>query len=274
MYDFFSNRYREIVVALILVLVLVTVNAVHRSEEKVRWYDKAVIYITAPLQSSLTYVIKGTERFLENYIFLRDVKKDNMALVEENRKLQNLLHDLTEAGLENTRLRNLLSLKEKIEISSIPAQVIAEDVSTVFKAIRINKGENDGVRIAMPVLAYSGVVGQIIRAYPSYSDVLLITDPNSLIDATIEESRARGVVEGRGKDHCRLKYLNRLDDVQKGYSVVTSGLEQRFPKGIMIGTVEYVNKKHYGVTQDVTIHPSVDFNSLEEVLVISTQGLL
>ena len=274
MYDFFAKRYREVVVALILTLILVTINAIHRSEEKIRWYDKAVIFITAPVQGSLTHIIKGTERFLENYVFLRDVKENNILIVEENRKLQNQLHDLTEVSYENKRLKDLLSLKEKVEISSIPAQVVAEDVSTVFKAIRINKGENDGVKLAMPVLAYSGVVGQIIRVYPTYSDILLITDPNSLIDATVEESRDRGIVEGRGKDHCRLKYLNRLDDVQKGYTVVTSGLEQRFPKGIMIGTVESVTKKRFGITQDVTIHPSVDFNKLEEVLVVTSQGLL
>ncbi|MFH1222875.1 MAG: rod shape-determining protein MreC [Pseudomonadota bacterium] len=274
MYRFFSNRYREVIVALLLVLVLVTVNSVHRSEGKVRWYDKAVIYVTAPLQSVLTYVIKGTERFFENYVFLGSVKEDNSALIDENRKLRNKLHELTEAGFENVRLKNLLSLKERIEISSIPAEVIAEDVSTVFKAIRINKGTIDGVKLAMPVLAYSGVVGQVIRVYQDYSDVLLITDPNSLVDATVEESRARGIIEGVGKEHCKLKYLNRLDDVKEGYKVVTSGLEQRFPKGIMLGTVEKVSKRKYGITQEVVIQPSVDFNKLEEVLVVTSQGFL
>jgi rod shape-determining protein MreC len=100
----------------------------------------------------------------------------------------------------------------------------------------------------MPVLSDQGLVGQVMRTFKDYSDVLLIIDPNSNIDSIVQNSRFRGVLEGLGKTECRLKYLERLDDVNVGDVILTSGMEKRFPKGLILGTVARVDKKNYGTT--------------------------
>ncbi|MEI6079595.1 MAG: rod shape-determining protein MreC [bacterium] len=263
-----GKKYKEMIVLLAVVLVLVTVNATHRIEHQLRWYDKAIVFMTAPVQYALTSVIQGGVRVVDNYFFLVDVKEDNEYIVQENNILKNRLHQLQESEYENSRLKKLLSFRDRLAIPMISAEVIAKDPSSVFKTLRINKGEKDGVRISMPVVNYNGVVGQIIRVFGDYSDILLITDPNSEIDAMVQEDRARGVIEGLGKDNCRLKYLERLDDVRVGDVILTSGMEKRFPKGIVIGQVVDIKKKRFGITQEVTIKPSVNFNKIEEVFVV------
>lgn len=269
MYRFLEKKYKELIVALILSLVLITVNSFHKIARDIRWYDRAVIYVTYPAQYVLNSVVKGTVYFWENYIHLKDVKKENDILNKENAELRYRLQSSLEIESENLRLRNILQLKEKIDLSTIPAEVISRDVMDVFKTVRINKGSVQGITPSMPVISYDGVVGQIMRVFPEYSDVLLITDPNSTVDAVVEETRSRGVIEGTGVDICRLKYMNRLDDVRVGNRIMTSGMEQRFPKGILIGIVTDIQKKNYGTTQKVIVEPSVDFNNIEEVLVVA-----
>ena len=273
MLDFFQGKFKEILVILTLILILVTVNAVHKTQDRARWYDKAVVFITAPLQYVVDSVIKGSARLTEEYVLVQNIKEDNKRLLKENQKLLYKLNQLTELGFENTRLLNMLNMKEKISIKMMSSVVIAEDVNSSFKSVRIDKGEEDGVGVSMPVINYYGVVGQVIRVFPKYSDVMLVTDPNSSIDTVVQESRARGILKGQGEPTCKLKYLNRLDDVKVGSKLVTSGVEQRFPKGLAIGEVVKVNRKNFGVTQDVVVKPTVDFDKLEEVFVIKNQNI-
>jgi rod shape-determining protein MreC len=273
MLDFFQGKFKEILVILTLVLILVTVNAVHKTQDKARWYDKAVVFITAPLQYVVDVVIKGSARLTEDYVFVQNVKEDNKRLLKENQKLLYKLNQLAELSFENSRLMNMLGLKEKMSINMISSVVIAEDINSSFKSVRIDRGEEDGVGVAMPVINYYGVVGQVTRVFPKYSDVMLVTDPNSAIDTIVQESRARGILKGQGEPICKLKYLNRLDDVKVGSKLVTSGVEQRFPKGLAIGEVVKVNRKNYGVTQEVIVRPTVEFDKLEEVFVIKSQKI-
>ncbi|MEI6093030.1 MAG: rod shape-determining protein MreC [bacterium] len=266
-----QKKYKEIIVLLAVILVIITVNASHKIDRQLRWYDKAIVFVTAPVQYLFNSAIKGTVRFVDDYFFLVNIKQDNLLILKENSFLKNRIHQLTEAEFENSRLKKLLVFKERVGLPMISAEVIAKDSTGVFKTIRINKGEKDGIINSMPVVNYDGVVGQIIRVFADYSDVLLITDPNSDIDAMVQEDRARGVVEGLGKSECRLKYLERLDDVRKGDFILTSGLERRFPKGVVIGQVLSVKKAKYGITQEVTLRPSVDFNKIEEVFVVEVK---
>ena len=268
MFRFLEDKFKEILTSLVLVLILVTITTTHRLDNKLRWYDKAVMFVTAPLQFGLTTVIKGGVRFFDNYLFVIDVKKDNRFLIAENRKLLQKVNQLKEVEYENSRLRRLLLFKEKISPFMLPAEVIAKDASVEFKTIRINKGKSNGIKLAMPVVNYEGVVGQIIRVSSKYSDVLVITDPNFAIDSLVQRSRARGVVEGRSGSIGHMKYLNRLDDVKVSDKIVSSGLAGRFPKGILVGEVTKTKRKKYGVTQLVEVRPSVNFGKLEEVFVI------
>jgi rod shape-determining protein MreC len=175
---------------------------------------------------------------------------------------------LKETEQENLRLRKLLQFQEKFKIESVVGRVIAKDVSSEFRTIRINRGELSGIRKDMAVITDDGIVGRVLRTTGNTADVVTMLDLLSAVDSIDERSRARGVVEGLTDDTCEMRYTVRTDDIQPGDVLVTSGLGGIFPKGIPVGVVSRVDRKQFGITQKVEVRPSVDFRNLEEVTVV------
>lgn len=258
-------------IALLVFIPILSLNTSNKAVTDFNFFDRGIVFITAPLQTVITFTIDRTARFIQNYVFLINTRRDLSAIVEENRKLLNTIHNFKEIEVENKRLRSLLQFQDKVEDKKITAQVIAKDVSTEFRSIRINKGALAGIQRGMAVVTHEGVVGKILRVTAEYSDVLTVLDNLSSVDAIIQRSRARGVLEGMTDFSCILRYALRTDDIEVGDVAVSSGLDGIYPKGLMLGSVIKVTKKSYGVTQDVEVRPSVDFSKLEEVLVILRQ---
>jgi rod shape-determining protein MreC len=98
--------------------------------------------------------------------------------------------------------------------------------------------------------------------------VLLLVDRNSAVDALVQRSRARGIIKGGGEEQCTFEYLLRKDDVKVDDIIISSGLDGVYPKGLSIGRVTHVDRPPAGVFQHVTVSPFVDFEKLEEVVVI------
>ncbi len=241
-----------------------------RSKESVQfnYFDHIIVFVSAPIQSLITYSINKAALFFQNYIFLVNTHENLSIVTLENRKLLNVIHNYQEIEAENKRLRELMQLQNKIEEEKIIAQVIAKDVSAEFRSIRINKGTKAGIERGMPVLTHEGIVGKVLRTTPYYSDIITILDNLSAVDAMIQRTRARGILEGATDFYCILKYALRTDDIEVGDVLISTGLDSIYPKGLPLGTVTKTYKKSYGVTQDVEIKPSVNFSKLEEVFVI------
>jgi rod shape-determining protein MreC len=134
--------------------------------------------------------------------------------------------------------------------------------------LTIDRGERDQVRRGMAVLAPQGVVGQVSEASHAAARVVLLTDHNSGIDAVVQRTRARGIVQGGTDGACYMNYLSRDADVVEGDLVITSGLDRVFPKGIVVGEVVEVSRRHRGLLQAAVVRPSVALDRLEEVLVV------
>jgi rod shape-determining protein MreC len=123
----------------------------------------------------------------------------------------------------------------------------------------------------MAVVAAEGVVGQIVKVASGTARVLLLTDHASGISATIQRSRARGVVKGKGEGLCSMEFTTREEDVKVGDVVITSGIGGLFLKGMPIGEVTMVKRGEYGIFQTVIIRPLVNIAHLEEVLVVQRE---
>ncbi len=209
--------------------------------------------------------IAGT---VSNYTNLLDIKQDNRELKSQLTLSQAMVATLSELTIENNRLRQLLDFREKTSMNLITASVIAYDLLIeTDSTVRIDRGSKHGLKPYQAVVTSKGIVGYLLKVYRDFSDVLMITDSRSSVDTILQRSRARGIVQGN-KTFCILKYLNRSDDVQIDDVVVTSGLDDIFPAGYPVGTVTLVNKKSYGITQEVKLKPHVDPLKLEEVFVV------
>jgi rod shape-determining protein MreC len=189
-------------------------------------------------------------------------------------ELENENHQMKEMVLANERMTRLLQFRERMATPMIAAEIIGQDPSSWFKSVTIDKGESHGVQKGMAVISPDGVIGQILKTAPHYSTVLLITDYSSAINAIVQRTRARAIVEGKGENRCQLKYLLRTEDVSPGDVVVTAGSGGNFPKGLMVGEIQKVEKKGLGVFQHAELIPSVDLTKLEEVFVIPEPSLL
>jgi len=183
------------------------------------------------------------------------------------RDLQTQAVRLEETRQENVRLRDLLAFRDRLAGDVIAATVIGRDATGLARTLTIDRGERDGVKKGAAVLAPGGVVGQAFLVGAGAARVLLITDHNSGIDAIVQRTRARGIVEGTVSEGCGLKFVKRTEDLQTGDLVVTSGVDGIFPRGLPIGQIGAVDKRGQGLFQYATVRPFVDFDRLEEVLV-------
>ena len=234
----------------------------------VSFFEKAVLETIAPLQKG-TFSLK--ERFLyvfDHYLWLINTSKENEALRQRVKVMQNEIFSMKEISRENQRLKALLKFGETIPRQKVMAQIIGRDSSSYFKVLRINKGTNHGIKEKYPVVNFDGVVGYIYRVSANYADILTILDTNNRVDSIIARTRTHGIVEGDKGGVCRMKYVTRTEKVVQGDEVITAGLGDIYPKGLKLGTISKIEKESYGITQVVRVTPTVDFTHLEEVMVL------
>lgn len=262
------RRYRTPLLAGCLVLAaLLLYSAQLRRRETTTLFEKTVLQLTAPFHKGLDTVWDGLAATWSRYLWLVEAGEENGRLREENRQLRAELNGLAEVRLANERLRLLLDFRDSVDLPALPAQVIAEDASSWFRTVVIDKGSADGVREGMPVVVAEGVVGRVIRNAPRQSRVLLLTDASSAVASLVQRNRTRGICRGQG-DFLTLDFALRHKDVEVGDRIVTSGTGGVFPKGLVIGRVTRAVREEYGLFQTVTVDPAVDFSRLEEVLVL------
>jgi rod shape-determining protein MreC len=267
MVDLRRRRGTLVIVVLIIgAIVLISLQISGRYEGDP--LHNLVLRVISPPQRVFHWAIASIRSVVQNYILLGDLKQENLRLQKEVRRLQRENDELRESVYAVQRLQRLLQFKERMPVAMIPAEVIAYSPSAWFRTIVINKGLHDGVEKDMPVVTWEGVVGKVMRVSPGSSIVLLIVDRNSSIDVLVQRTRTRGLVEGDGGSRCQLRHFPRTDDIEAGDHLITSGLGGVFPKGLSMGDVIKVERKEYGLFQEIEIRPSVDFSRLEEVMVI------
>jgi rod shape-determining protein MreC len=255
------------------IVVLIVANVIILSvSSKQRCYSneagRIAISFVAPLQKGVVHLICFIREIWSDYFFHVYVAKENADLRRALSLALEKTNQYTEIELSNSRLRRLLNFQKTMTHRVLAAEVIGRDPSSWFETAIIDKGRTDGLEKGMPVVMPEGVVGQVIDMSSHYSKVLLLIDQNSAVDAMVQRTRDRGVVKGESTGQCLFKYALRKHDIRVGDVIVSSGLDGVFPKGLRIGSVSGVVKRSEGIFQDVSVTPYVDFEKIEEVLVV------
>ena len=260
------GKYLSCIVLIILTLFILSIN----SEDKLSWtpVERILVEVTAPVQNFITQTVRMTKDVWLKYFFLVDVYESNLKLKREINaiRMENARYRELLASLP--RIERLLNLTQKYKWPVIAARVIGWDPSGWFQSVIIDKGENAGLKLDMPVVNSYGIVGRVVSVSPSYAKVLLIIDQNSAVDCIDQRTRDRGMVKGKNTSVCDVAYMNKSCEVKKGDIIVTSGFGGVFPKGIPIGTVTEVKQVQGELFKQVKIKTCVDFSKLEEVLII------
>lgn len=229
---------------------------------------RVAISFVAPFQELVTRSLRFARHMWENYFFLVSASRENIALRKSLNKAIEKSNQWHEVELANRRLRKLLHFKQTLPEKVLAAEVIGEEPSAWFKTVIIDRGRADGVKKGLPAVMPRGIAGQVVEVAEHYSKVMLIIDPHSAVDALVQRTRARGIIKGAAEDRCRFEYVLRKDDVRIGDTVIASGLDGVYPKGLRVGRVTAVSGSTSEIFKHIMVVPFVDFGKLEELLVI------
>ncbi|MBX3025880.1 rod shape-determining protein MreC [bacterium] len=265
----FLRRNRVLVAsASLLVCSLLLVSVSVRAERRDP-VGRLLLDALAPFQVVFSWIGRGTGQLWAGYIDVVNARREADELRVRVAALESQLSRLAEMERENQRLQALLGFRAQLPSTAYGARVIARDPGPLSTTLTIDRGSRDGVTRGMAVVARDGVVGRVVEVSHTVSRVALLTDHNSGIDAIVDRTRARGVVQGGSDGDCYMNYLNRDADVKIGDRVLTSGLDGVFPKGMTIGEVVEVGRRHRGLLQSATVHPSAELDQVEEVMLVS-----
>ena len=231
-------------------------------------------YVLTPIQSGINRAGSAAYEKIRNYSNLQDALAENeelksrvASLTEENNRLQ-----LEQFELD--RLRELYGLdQEYMQYQKVGARVIAKDSGDWFQIFRIDKGARDGIRKDMNVIAGGGLVGIVTDVGDNYATVRSIIDDSSQVYAMAMQSGTNCVVEGDltlyREGGLRLTHIPQDGDVKEGDRIVTSNISSVFLPGLLIGYAADISVDSSRVTQSGYLVPVAQFDTLQEVLVIT-----
>ena len=254
---------------LLVSLVLLTVQT--RGGGTGREGDFVAVVIT-PLQSLLVKIHRGALAIWTTYVDWKSVRSENVVLRAESERLKLQALQVEETHQENARLRQLLALRERLPLSTLAGEVIGREAGGWVRALTVNRGRSSGIPRQSPVIVPEGLVGRVVQVRSVASVIQLLNDPASTVGATVQRTRTPGLVEGDAGGAVRFKFMARDGArVAPGDLVVTSGLGNLFPKGLPIGRVVTIEDKGSALFHFAVLVPAVDFDRVEEVLLLTGQ---
>jgi rod shape-determining protein MreC len=264
------ERYGLLGTVLVVSLLLLTVQTRGRGASAA---GEIVATVLTPIQSGLMRLHHGAVGIWTSYADWKAVRRENAALRLEAERLRVEALQTAETAQENARLRRLLALRERLPLATLSAEVIGRDAGGWVRALTVNQGSRQGVKLLTPVIVPEGLVGRVVQVHSTASVVQLLTDPASTVGAVVQRTRTPGLAEGDAAGAIRFKFMAR-DGAQLGPGdlVVTSGIGNLFPKGLPVGRVVRIEDKGSALFSFAVLAPTVDFSRLEEVLLATEQS--
>ncbi len=232
-------------------------------------------YLFIPMQNGINVSGDWISTKANDFKTLKEVLKENEEL---QKQLDEVTTELNKNKLEQYELdnyRQLLELDEKYpSYEKVAASVIAKDSSNWFSTFTINKGRKDGIRKGMNVIAGSGLVGIVVDVGSNYAKVRSIINDTSNVSAMVSSTGDNFTITGNlekmntDKEITFNQLRDRKDKVKVGDPVVTSYVSDMYQQGILIGYIATIENNSNNLTKSGTITPVVDFEHLENVLVI------
>jgi rod shape-determining protein MreC len=226
-----------------------------------------------PLQSALAKIHRGALGTWHVFTDWRAVRTENTALRADNERMRVQSLQAREIDEENRRLRRLLSLRDRLPLTTLTGEIIGREGGGWARSLTVNRGRTDGIAQQMPAIVPEGLVGRVAQVRMSASVVQLLNDPTSTVGAVVQRTRTAGLIEGEPSGGLRFKFMARDGaDVTPGDLIVTSGVGTLFPKGIPVGRITAIEDKGSALFHFAVVAPAVDFARVEEVLLLTGQS--
>jgi rod shape-determining protein MreC len=260
-----SNRLLLFVLSVVICLVLLGVSLAGLTGSVEGLLALPLQYV----QSILTDATVGSGNVLQDLVTIQQLQTRNRDLEAALAAFQAEIVELREIQNDYDRIAALLEYTRARQGEEyVVADVIGRDISAFTRVIFLNRGARDGLTEGMPVVTEKGLVGRVTQVSANASQVLLITDPVSAVNARLLNSRAEGSVQGQSGG-LRMTYIDLNASIQEGDTVITSGLGGNFPEGIIIGQVTSIRQFQFELFQETEVRSLNEFERLENVLVIT-----
>lgn len=227
-----------------------------------------------PMQRIIYNINNKAKNFVDFFLNFSEVKNTNAELVKENNQLKNELATYSNLKEENERLKSLLEFKDQNdEYTYLATNIIGNTPGGILDGYIVDKGEKDGVEKGMVVIAAEGLVGQVTTVGKNWSIIQCIINENVAVSVMSENSGEntgvlQGYVDSKNRNLTKVNYLPIDSDIKEGDVILTSGLGLVYPKEIRVGKVISVEEDKVKVMKSAIVEPYVDFNKLEELLII------
>lgn len=215
-------------------------------------------------------------RFSDAYLHLQGVERENRELHEKLQRMASALATSKEEAAEVKRLRSLLDFEPPEPWKAMGARVVSYRLGphAALETLMVDRGAQSGIHENTPAVTDEGVVGRVLRASPFFATVLLITDLNSRVAILGQENRSQGILTGKGAgDQLQVLYVPLNAPLEQGELLVTSGLDDIFPKGLPVARVTRVERSEISLFLDVWAEQLIDLKSLEEVLLLKRENM-
>ncbi|HJA70597.1 MAG TPA: rod shape-determining protein MreC [Candidatus Lachnoclostridium stercoravium] len=268
-----SKRSKYILICLtILCILLIGVTSINSSV--LAPLRTGIGYVLIPVQSGVNRVGLAIYNSLSDYSSLKGALEENKQLKEQIASLVEDNNRLQAESFELSRLRKLYQLDEEyMQYSKVGARVIAKDSGDWFQVFRVDKGSADGIKEDMNVIAGGGLVGIVTDVGPNYATVRSIIDDSSRVGAMALQSGANCIVAGDLKlyqeGRLRITDIPKEGDLKEGDKIITSNISSVFLPGILIGYAADITVDSNQLTKSGYLIPVAEFDTLQEVLIIT-----
>ena len=262
-----SKSHWVLAALLLSQLILMTVTAKDPDNEQsvLRTWTMTVLAPVLRVGDSALSTVSGA---FSGWGELRRASTENVALREQVEQLTAEVNESREKAAQLESLRSSFGLPSSIGYTRVTASVIARDSSLWFKRLTIDRGTLDGVKRNMPVVTALGVVGRVITVGPNFAQVQVITDSNAGAGVMLQSTRAPGILKGMNNALCEVKNITSTEEVKEGETVVTTGLDRIYPKGLVVGIIERVENDANGPWKKIIVNPAAKVDRVENVYVL------
>jgi rod shape-determining protein MreC len=227
-----------------------------------------VMAVLSPPVRGVNWVFGSVTGAVAAYVDLKGARARNVDLQTQVERLTEERDEARALAADNERLRAQLGLPSLPQYRRLSANVVSRDTSLWFRRLIIDRGTLDGVKLDLPVATATGIVGRVIAVGPNFAQVQVITDRHAGAGAMLVSSGEKGEVHGMDNGRCELKDVSSAKEVSVGDSVVTTGQDGIYPRGLMIGTVEAVENDPNAPWHKIVVNPSAPTDRLDYVMVL------
>lgn len=226
--------------------------------------------ITYPVQIIVDLPFRTSTWVSESLTQRKQLIQENKRLRRDNLLLASQVQRLRSLDNENRELRELLRATRHIQAEFTSARLLAISMNPSEQRVVLNKGRKHGVESGMPIMDSSGVMGQVTRVYPFHAEGILISDPEYAIPVQIARTGVRSILAGEGNSQTlQLLYVPINTDIERGDTLITSGVGGRFPPNYPVATVLDIKRLDSSPFAVITAGAVAQLSRSQDVLLVN-----